>query len=113
MSVAPRPADDGPSSPAGGKWQDLTPELGGVLPTAAPIDGCTPHACIYVCLNSCLSDAVQVCRTTPGRPGGEFPSRRRVASSHTRGQRVLFSNTARIDGCMHFAFIYMCAFNLA
>ena len=53
---------------------------------ARTIDGCTHYASVYVCLYSCLSPAVQVGRTTPGRPRGEFSKRRQAAISHAWGR---------------------------
>ena len=61
-SDAPRPADTGASSPAGGERRGLMPEVRRVqIPNAACIYGCMPHASIYVCLYSCLGPAVWAC----------------------------------------------------
>ena len=84
------PSDQGSSSLACGKWRYLMPEVGGVrFLTAARICCCMPYASVYVCLYACLhclGPAMQVGRTTPGRPVGEIPSWRHVASSHARGR---------------------------
>ena len=81
------PGRPGGDFSAGCKWRALTPEVRRLkFPNAARVYGCMPYASVFVCLYSCLSPTMQVSRTTPGRPGGEFPSRRQVASFHARGR---------------------------
>ena len=79
------PGRPGASSPAGGKWQVLTTEVGGAMLNVAPIDCFTPYAFVYMCMNSCLAT---LCRLVALRLAdqGEFLSRRQVASSHAQGQ---------------------------
>ena len=98
MSVIPRPADEGPSSPAGGIWQDLTPEVGGVrFPNNAPIDGRTPYKCVCVCLNSFLSHDLQVGRATPGDQGASSLAGGKWRALTPEFGYVRCSNAGRID----------------